>query len=186
MRGPVKITGVSVPPARESSTRPRLERMLAVVPPWLSSLSLRSIFRMPVSSPLRRSLLRWGMARAWAAANRDDWWFIPIIYEPDCEIVVATEFRTLGLADNYRGHGASRELADAWRRELPDIRWDPERVIDLGDRWVLQAQMSGRGRSSGALTSRTWGCIYHLSSRSRIARQSIYWTWDEALAAAGL
>lgn len=182
----VKITGVSVPPARESSTRPTLERVLAVAPAWLSALPFRFALRMPASFPLRRSLLRWSMARAWAAANRDDWWFIPIIYEPDCEVVVAAEFRTLGLADTYRGHGASQELADAWRKELPDIRWDPERLIDLGDRWILQAQMSGRGRSSGARTNRTWGCIYHLSSRGRIARQTIYWTWEEALAAAGL
>ena len=126
------------------------------------------------------------MSRAWGAANRDDWWFTPAMYERDSEIVVAPEFRTLGLADRYRGPGGSKELADAWREDIADMRWEPELLIDLGDRWVLRARMSGSGRSSGARGDQTWGSVYHLSSRGRIARQEIYWTWEETLAAAGL
>jgi hypothetical protein len=66
------------------------------------------------------------------------------------------------------------------------VRWTPEHLIDLGDRWVVRLGMSGSGRTSGVPTSQTWGSVYHLSPRGRIARQDIYWTWDEALAASGL
>lgn len=180
------ITAVTVPPAREGSTRPMLERTLAAAPRWLTRLGFRFVTRLPASSRLRRRALRNGMARSFAALNRGDWWYTPIVYESDCEIVVAAEFRTLGLADRYRGHGGGQELTEAWREELPDVRWDPEQLIDLGERWVPRARVSGSGRSSGVRTDRTWGALYQLSSRGRIARQEIYCTWEEALAAAEL
>lgn len=178
-----KIIGVTVPPAREGSTRPMLDQVLAAAPRWLLGLAVGIIALLPASSRLRRRVLQQGMSHAWAAANRGDWWFMQIMYEPDCELIVATEFQTLGLADRYRGHGGPQELADAWRNELPDVRWDPEHLIDLGDRWVLRARVSGSGRKSRARVDRTWGSVYHLSSRGRIARQDIFWTWEETIAA---
>jgi hypothetical protein len=62
----------------------------------------------------------------------------------------------------------------------------PEHLVDLGDRWVIRARLSGSGRSSGARTNQTWGSVYQVSSRGRIARQDIYWSWEETLAAAGM
>ena len=180
------ITGVPVPPPPEGPTRPIPERVLAASPRWLLGLATRFIARLPPSSRLRRRVLQTGMSRAWGAANRDDWWFTLPMYERDSEIVVAPEFRTIGLADFYRGAGGSKELADAWREEISDMRWDPELLIDLGDCWVLRARMSGSGRSSGARVDQTWGSVYRVSSQGRIVRQNIYWTWAEALAAAGL
>jgi hypothetical protein len=46
--------------------------------------------------------------------------------------------------------------------------------------------MSGSGRTSGVQTNQTWGSVYQVSSRGRIARQDIYLAWEQTLAAAGL
>jgi hypothetical protein len=181
-----RVTGVTIPHAREHSMRPMLDRLL-VGAPWLLRLALGLVARLPPTSRLRTRVLRESLSRAFAAMNRGDLWFLPFTYEPDCEIhFLDTGFRTFGLADSYRADGGWREATFAIRDEVPDARWVPEHLIDLGDRWVLRAQLSGSGRSSGARTNQTWGCIYHLSPRSRIARQHIYWTWEETLAAAGL
>jgi SnoaL-like protein len=127
------------------------------------------------------------LSLAWAANDRDDPWFVPIAYEPDCEFhVPTTGFRTLGLDDCYRGHAGQRELTAAVKEPFLDLRMTPEHLIDLGERWVVRLAMFGTGRASGVSTHQVSGVVYHVSSRGRIARQDIYWTWEETLAAAGL
>ena len=180
------ITGVEIPSSPERTSRPALERVLALAP-WLLGLGLVIVAHLPASSRLRRRALQEGLSRVFAALNRgDDPWFIPVGYERDCEIYPAAGFRTLGMADCYRGHAGWREITDTVKESLPDVRYGPEHLIDLGERWVVRLGMSGSGRTSGVRTNQTWGSIYHVSPRGRIARQEIYWTWEETLAAAGL
>jgi hypothetical protein len=179
------IRGVAVPPATERMSRPALERALALAPALLGR-GAASIAHLPASSRLRQRALQWAFSRGFAAINRGDPWFISVAYEPDCEIYPAAGFRTLGLAERYRGHDGWREMTDAIREPLPDVRYTAQRLIDLGDRWVLRLEMSGSGRTSGVPTSQTFGSVYQVSPRGRIARQDLYWTWDETLAAVGL
>ncbi len=159
--------------------------MASLVPPLLR-LGLAAISRLPTTSRLRRRALQVGLARGFDATNRRDDWLIALAYEPDCEFHVDTGFRTLGLADSYRGREGWRELLEAVAEELPDVRWTPEHLIDLGDRLVLRAGMTGTGRASGAPTQQTWGSVFHVSPRGRVARQDVLWTWEQALAAVGL
>jgi SnoaL-like protein len=179
------IRGVDIRPALERTSRPALERVLALAPAPLR-FGVAVVARLPASSRLRLWVLQEGFSRGFAAINRRDPWFISVAYEPDCEIYAAAEFRTLGLADFYRGHSGWREITDAIKDYLPDVRYTPEHVIDLGDRWVLRLGMSGSGRTSGVRTNQQWGSVYQLSSRGRIARQDIYLRWEPTLAAAGL
>jgi hypothetical protein len=179
------ITGVDIPPAPEHAGRPARERMLALAP-WLMGIGVAVIGRLSATSRLRRRALIEAFSRGFAAINRGDPWFIPIAYEPDCEIYAAAGFRTLGLADCYHGHAGWRELIDAVEEPFLELRYTPEHLIDLGDRWVLRVGMSGTGHASGASTRMAWGSVYHVSSRGRIARQDLYLTWEETLAAAGL
>jgi hypothetical protein len=178
------ITGVDIPPAREHPGRPVLERVLAFAR-WPLSWALAVVARRPATSRMRRRALLELLSRGFAGATRGDYWFVPIAYEPDCEIFSAPEFRALGLADCYRGHAGWRELIDTFTEPISDVRWVPEHVIDLGDRWVLRLGMSGTGRRSGVPTHETWGTVYHMSPRGRIARQDFHWTWEDALAATG-
>ena len=180
------VTGISIPPAREQSSRPMLERLGAAAP-WLLGLALWLVARMPTTSRLRTRALQEAMSRAFAAMNRGDLWFLPVTYEPDSEIhFLGTGFRTFGLAESYRSDGGWRDATFAIRDEVPDARWVPEHLLDLGDRWILRAQLSGSGRSSGVRTNQTWGSVYYVSARGRIARQDIYWSWEATLTAAGL
>ena len=177
------VKGVEIRPAPE---RARLAERVVALAPSLLSLGMATIARFPTDSRLRRRALQEGLSRAFAAVNRrEDPWFL-VGYEPDCEIYPAAEFRALGMSDCYHGPAGWREMIDDVRGPLPDVRWTPEHVIDLGDRWVARLGMRGTGRASGVQTNQTWGSVYHLSPRGRIARQEIYWTWVEALAAAGL
>jgi hypothetical protein len=176
---------VSIPAAPERASRPAVER-LAARAPQLLALAEAVVARLPATSRLRRRALQEGFSRGFAAINRGDPWSIPTAYEPDSEIYPAAGFRALGLADCYRGHRGWHELIEAIRAELPDVRWTPEHLIDLGDRWVLRLDMSGSGRASGVPTHQTWGTVIQISPRGRVTRQDIYWTWEETLAAAGL
>ena len=177
--------GVDIPRGAEHARRPALERVGALAPQLLG-VALAAVARLPVNSRIRQRAVVVALSRGFAAINRGDPWFIPFGYEPDCEIYSAAEFRALGLAHCYRGSEGWRELIDAVEEVLPDVRWTPQHLIDLGGRWVVRHDMSGSGRSSGARTHQTWGSVYLLSPRGRIARQDIYWTWEQALAAAGL
>jgi hypothetical protein len=179
------MTGIDIPRAPEHAGRPPLERVL-VRTPRLFAMGMAVVARRPATSRLRRRALLEGFSRGFAAINRGDPWFIQLVYEPDCEICPASGLRTLGLAERYRGHGGWRELTDAVREPLPDLRWVPEHLIDLGGRWVVRLGMSGSGRASGVPTHQTWGSVYHLSARGLVKRQDIHWTWEETLAAEGL
>jgi hypothetical protein len=179
------IRGVDIRPAPERTSRPAVERALALAPALLG-IGAALVARLPASSRLRRWVLREALSRGFAAINCGDPWVIPVVYEPDYEIYPAAGLQTLGLAYCYRGHSGWRELIDAVEEPLPDMRYTPEHLIDLGDRWVVRLGMSGSGRTSGVRTNQTWGSVYQLSPRGRIARQDVYWRWEEALAAVGL
>jgi hypothetical protein len=177
--------GVDIPPLSERSGQPALERVASLAQPLLR-LGLTAVARLPPTSRLRRRALQEGFVRGFAATNRHDDWHVALAYEPDCEFHIDAGFRTLGLADSYRGREGWRELIAAVAEGLPDVRWTPEHVIDLGDRLVLRARMTGSGRASGARTQQTWGSVYQLSPRGRVAREEVHWTWEQTLAAAGL
>jgi ketosteroid isomerase-like protein len=58
------------------------------------------------------------------------------------------EYRTrpdLPDARTYRGHDGVRALAAEWRRIFPDLHFEPEELIDAGDRVVALMRISGRG-----------------------------------------
>ena len=179
------VKGVDIRPAPERTSRPALERLLALAPA-LVGFGEAVVARLPPSSRLRRWALREGLSRAFAAINRGDPWFVAVGYEPNCEIYPAAGFRVLGMAECYRGHAGWRQITDDVKEFIPDVRYTPEHLIDLGDRWVLRLRMSGSGRRSSAETSQTWGSVYQVSAGGRVARQDMYLTWEGTLAAVGL
>jgi hypothetical protein len=179
------VTGVGIPTPAAHTSRPLLERLLALAP-WLLPRGAAVIAGRPPSSRLRRLVLREVFARGFAALNRHDHRLVGLGYEPDVEIYPAGEWRALGLADCYHGVDGWLELLAAINEYLPDVRYVPDRLIDLGNRWLLRLDMSAGGKSSGAQTHQTVGFVYEVSPRGRIARQDAYWTWEDALAAAGL
>jgi ketosteroid isomerase-like protein len=160
------------------------ERVILRLPTPVVRLLIRGMARLPPGSHLRLRLLKHSIARGMEAGSREDWALPLRFYEPDVEFRNPGEAaRALGLPERYDGHQGFRDVWRDWKQDMDDFRVEPEEIIDHGDRVVLRARIVGRGRASGALTSQTVGTIYDLSPRGLIARQDIYWTWEEALAA---
>jgi hypothetical protein len=128
--------------------------MLAM-PTALLRVLQRRFARLPPGSQLRRRGLKRLMTLGSAAANRGDYEVPLLFYEPDMEIQADSELaRTLGLAESYHGH---QGVVEAWRDLLQDMteaRFEPERVIDLGDPVAVRLTGAAVGRSSPAQPDR--------------------------------
>jgi hypothetical protein len=160
------------------------ERVMLAMPTALLRALQRGFARLPPGSQLRRRGLKRLMTLGFAAASREDYEIPLLFYEPDVEIELNAEIaRSLGLADSYHGH---RGFLDVWRelrQDAAEMRIEPEQVIDLGDRFVARLTLAAVGRSSGVAIRQTQGFIFYFSPRGLFARQELYWTWEDTLAA---
>jgi ketosteroid isomerase-like protein len=174
-------------PLASGGRRPALDQV-SLWAPALVDRSLSRLARLPPGSALRRQAVRRVLQNGFAALSRMDVEVAVLGYEPDCENVLFGA-GGLGLADEYSGHQGWRELI----RDVYDIFGEPlftvKRVVDGGDRWVVEVDFVGRGKASGAQVVLRWGTVYRLSERGKIARQEYFWQsdgWARALEAAGL
>jgi SnoaL-like protein len=159
------------------------ERVMLAMPTALLRMLQRGFARLPPGSQLRWRGFKRLMTLGWAAASREDYEVALLGYEPDVEIQIAAETaRTLGWAESYHGH---QGFLDLWRevRKMAELRVEPEQIIDLGDRVAVRATFAAVGRSSGVAIRETQGHIYYLSPRGLIARDEVYRTWEDTLAA---
>ncbi|MGO8907624.1 MAG: nuclear transport factor 2 family protein [Solirubrobacteraceae bacterium] len=160
------------------------ERVMLRLPTPVVRLMLRGLALLPPGSHVRRRILKRALARGFEAARRDDYAVGLLFYEPDVDLRAGKEVgRTLGLPERYYGH---QGFVDIWRdmkQDMDDFHLQPEQIIDLGDRIVLRGTLVGRGRASGLPTRQMTGTIYHLSPRGMVARQDVYWTWEDTVAA---
>ena len=157
--------------------------MLAMPTPLLRALQ-RGFARLPPGSQLRRRWLKRTNALGWAAANRGDY-EVPLLFcEPNVEIQVAAEVaRSLGLAESYHGHQGFLDAMRDLRQDMADLRFEPEQIIDLGDRTAVRVTFVAVGRSGGVAIRQTRGNIFYNSRRGLVARLEHYLTWEDALAA---
>lgn len=158
------------------------ERVMLRLPSPIVRLVMRGVARLPPGSHLRRRILKRAFARGFEAASREDYAVDLLFYEPDVELRAPGEVAgALGLPEHYYGH---QGFLDVWRdmkQDMDDFRFQPEQIIDLGDRVALRGTLVGRGRASGVLTRQTAGFIYHFSPRGLVALQELHWTWENVL-----
>jgi ketosteroid isomerase-like protein len=69
--------------------------------------------------------------------------------------------------------------------DMPDYHFELEAVRDVGDRVMVSAVVSARGRTSGAAVKRETFTVYTFDGE-QITRVEIFGSEDEALEAAGL
>jgi ketosteroid isomerase-like protein len=90
-----------------------------------------------------------------------------------------------GLGGEWRGldqmWAAVREYLQAWE----DLRTVAERFVELGDRVLILARQTGRGRSSGVAVDHEVAFLATVR-RGKIVRLEAYWDRDRALADLGL
>jgi ketosteroid isomerase-like protein len=166
-------------------TRRSLDERLFVRWPRIYVAFARAFFLLPPRSRLRRALLRRQVLSGWSAWSRGDLNLMLVRYAPDYQSVFAPEFVTVGLSSSYKGHAGVREwtadLSEAWEQ----MELTLHEIVDAGDRLVNLGRFRSRGSGSGVeLDSPTGQALW--VERGLVARERVFFDWDEALAAAGL
>ena len=85
----------------------------------------------------------------------------------------------------YHGHQGYLDFWQRWLDAFPDIRWDPEETIDLGEKALVTTRQSGHGSGSGLAVSEQ---VFQLFTfrRGLVIRQEDFLDRSKALEAAGL
>lgn len=183
-----KPGGVRVPTDRVTTTRPRrtlIERIFVRFPGIARAVGF-GWSRLPRHSRLRRALLVRLASQAASAVNRRDFEALFTMFEPRMSLTLpGGGMFPPDLVGEHHGYAGYREV---WRRILeamPDIRLEPQELIDCGDVLVSATRMSGHGGGSGVPASQTIWQVYWLR-RGLVARQHDFAHRVEALAAAGV
>ena len=171
---------------REVTRRP-LEMRLAKHFPGFADRAFRLLGRLPPHSRMRQALLKRAAVMGTAAYNRRDLDAVTLGYAPDIEYYPYREFVEAGLAEPcYRGHQGYRDYIEATYEVWgTDVRLEPTEIIDLGDRFVLLADMPMRAQASGVPLAQTYAGVSTLRD-GLVARQDDYLDQGEALASVGL
>jgi ketosteroid isomerase-like protein len=144
------------------------------------------LVRLQPGTQLRRWLLSRLVALGFRLNERQDYEHVArLMYESDAELRLRG-YGAMGLPDRYIGRAGVVAFLDDWQREVGLSTWQPEEVIDLGDRVLVRVRFTGTGRVSGAALTHTSGWLFHLSARGRIAVHDFFWEWQDALEGAGL
>jgi ketosteroid isomerase-like protein len=116
--------------------------------------------------------------------NRRDFDLTLTVYDPDYEYHQQQEVAFPDW-DLGSGHDGFRKF---WRQVLEafeDIRFDPEEILDLGDRLLVTVQLSGHGTGSGVPMNQKLFQLFTYR-RGLIVRQDDFSDRAQALEAAGL
>jgi hypothetical protein len=170
---------------RERSSRP-LDQRLVLRFPRLGVVSVQLLTRLSPRSRLRRAALSRASVLAIEDFNRGEYELALVSHHPHCEYRPPREMIEAGLVQScYRGHAGYRELMTDWSH-AGELHLEDVELVDLGDRWVLLAELSLRWRQrADSPFGRKWACVITLDG-GRVIREQYYWNHTEALEAAGL
>ena len=83
----------------------------------------------------------------------------------------------------FYGDDGYLELWRYWLEAFEDIRWDPEEIIDLGDKLLVTTQQRGHGSGSGVAVSKPVFQLFGFQ-RGLVVRQDDFLDRSKALEAA--
>jgi ketosteroid isomerase-like protein len=182
----VRGARIALAPLSERA-RPRrtLDQRLFARFPALYRLLADAFMRLPPRSRLRRLMLARVMGRAYAAANRRDFDLVLVGWDPGSEYHPSSDLLPPDLEAVFYGHDGYRQLWRYWLDAFEDIRWDPEEILDLGDKVLVTTQQRGHGSGSGVAVSEP---VFQLFTfrRGLVVRQEDFLDRSKALEAAGL
>jgi hypothetical protein len=183
------VRGVQIalqPLSERASQRRSLDEHLRVRFPALSRFFSDAFLRLPPRSRLRRLLLPRVIGRAYAAANRHDFDLILTVNDPETyEYHPSVDLLPPDLERVFYGHDGYLQLWRYWLDAFEDIRWDPEEILDFGEKLLVTTQQRGRGSGSGVAVSKS---VFQLFTfrRGLVIRQEDFLDRSKALEAAGL
>ena len=174
------------PLGERASERRTMDEQLRVRFPALFRPLGDAFMRLSPGSRLRRSMLSRLIARAYAAANRRDFELILTINDPGLyEYHPSVDLLPPDMDAVYYGHQGYRQFWRYWLDAFEDIRWDPEEILDFGDKALVTTEQSGHGSGSGVAVSEP---VFQLFTwkRGLVIRQEDFLDRSTALEAAGL
>ena len=171
---------------RERSSR-TLDQRLAIRFPRLAAACFRLIAKLPPRSRVRQAAVWRSVRLAVEAYNRRDLDAVVTGYQPGLEYYPYREFVEAALAEPcYHGPSGYRSYISATYEVWgTDVRLEPTELIDLGDRFVLLADMPMRAQASGVPLAQTYAGVSTLKD-GRVIRQRDFLDHAEALEAVGL
>lgn len=102
--------------------------------------------------------------------------------DPAIEWVVPPDW----LEDSpYNGHDGIRKIASLWDENFDEYRLDLERALDAGDHVVALVIQHGRIKGSGDQVQQRIGFDWEVRGGKGV-RVRVYFSWEDALEAAGL
>ena len=182
----VRGARIALPPLSERASRRRtLGERLFVRFPAFSRLLADAFMRLPTRSRLRRLVVARRLSRAYAAANRRDFDVVLLGWDPGSEYHPSGDLMPPDLETVFYGREGYLQLWRYWLDAFEDIRWDPEEILDLGDKLLVTAQQRGHGSGSGVAVGERVFQLF-VVRRGLVIRQEDFLDRSKALEAAGL
>ena len=144
------------------------------------------LMRLPPTFRVRQSIVARLMARAYAGANRRDFELILTYNDPRLyEYRPSADLLPPDMETTYFGHAGYRRFWRLWLEAFDDIRWDPEEILDFGDKSLVTTRQTGSGSGSGVAVSETVFQLFTYKG-GLVIRQEDFTDRSRALEAAGL
>ncbi len=179
-------TRIALPSITEGASRRRsLDERLIAGRPILYGVAARALARLPRGSRLRRWALVRRITRTYAAANRRDFDVILVGLDPENEYRPGRDLIAPDQDEVFAGHDGYLRMWQNWLDAFEDLRFDPEEVVDFGDRFLVTAQQSAHGAGSGIAVRKPVYQLFVLR-RGLVVSQQDFSDRSQALEAAGL
>jgi ketosteroid isomerase-like protein len=169
--------------SERSGQRRALDERLLLRFPTVYRVFANGFMRLSPRSRLRRLLLTRRVRQAYTAQGRRDFEAVLAGWDPECQYRPSKDLLPPDLETAFHGHDGMLELWRYWRDAFQDIRWDPEEVIDFGEKFLVTAQQSGHGSGSGVAVSEPIFQLFTLR-RGLVIRQEDFTERSDALEAA--
>jgi ketosteroid isomerase-like protein len=171
---------------RERSRRTPDQRLGLRFPRLPAHIS-RLFAQLPPRSRLRQAALLRATRLSMEAYNRRDLAAVVVGWDPEFEYLPDRQWVEAGLAEpSYRGaEGYRRFIAMASEVWGEENRLRPLEVIDVGDQFLVLADVSMRAQSSGVPLTQPWGAVCTLRN-GMVIRLEEHFDHARALGAVGL
>jgi ketosteroid isomerase-like protein len=149
----LRASRIVLPPLASASRRRNLDDLVCVGFPVVLRLLTTQVMALPRRSRLRRFLLARRVLQTYGAVNRRDFDVILAGFDPAIEYRPSGDLMAPDLETVSHGHDGFRKLWRYWMEAFEDLRWDPEEILDFGDRVLVVTQQRGHGSGSGVAVS---------------------------------
>jgi ketosteroid isomerase-like protein len=119
------------------------------------------------------------------AYNRRDMDAFLAPLDPRAEVHLIGRFEGAVVADRYEGRPGAMRFLDALEEVWANPRFEPQELIDFGDRYLLLITSRGAGRASGVMSEHPFAMLLTWR-RGMAVRADYYWFQDQALEEIGL